>query len=85
MQVNQHKQWVEMVEKLTLARSILGTALIDIDDIVSEINAGRSELSEQSAKILTNTIQILLRSLTNLGTMGPAWSQSLPARMDAIK
>jgi hypothetical protein len=60
MQINQDNQWVNIVAKLALARSILGTATSDIDNIVSEINAGRSNLSEQTATMLENVVKDLM-------------------------
>jgi hypothetical protein len=44
-----NNQWVEIVAKLTLARSILATVILDIDNAVCDIDAGRLSLSKESA------------------------------------
>jgi hypothetical protein len=67
MQINQDNQWASIVARLTLARSILGTANADIDNIVSEIHAGRSNLSEQTAAMLDNVIKDLMSISENIG------------------
>jgi hypothetical protein len=43
-----NNQWVEIVAKLTLARSILASASLNIDNVVCDIDAGHSSLSKQS-------------------------------------
>jgi hypothetical protein len=62
-----NNQWVEIVAKLTLARSILATAIVDIDNAVCDIDAGHSNLSKQSAEILTNMIKELMAYSDEIG------------------
>jgi hypothetical protein len=62
-----NNQWVEIVAKLTLARSILATAILDIDNAVCDIDAGRLSLSKESAKILTAMIQNLTINSDDIG------------------
>ena len=62
-----NNQWVEIVAKLTLARSILSSAIVDIDNIVSDIETGHLSLSKQSAEILINTIKDLMANSDDIG------------------
>ena len=52
---------------MTLARSILASATLDIDNAVSDINAGHSSLSSESAKILKIMINDLMNISNNIG------------------
>jgi len=52
---------------LTLARSILASATLDIDNAVSDINAGHSSLSSESAKILKTMINDLMNISNDIG------------------
>lgn len=67
MQINQNQQWVEMVAKLTLVRSILGTVTADIDNLVSESHAGHSNLSDQQTRILENLVNDLTSISESVG------------------
>jgi hypothetical protein len=52
---------------LTLARSILASASLDIDNVVYDIDAGHSNLSKQSGEILTNMIEELMANSDSIG------------------
>ena len=58
----QNNQWIEIVAKLTLARSILGTAVMEIDDLASDIKAGRIKGTERSLRLLEISIGDLMSS-----------------------
>lgn len=62
-----NNQWVEIVGKLTLARSILASAIQDIDNAVCDIERGHLSLSNQSAKILETTIADLRAASDDIG------------------
>jgi hypothetical protein len=62
-----NNQWVEIVAKLTLARSILASAITAIDNVVCEVDAGHSNLSKQSAEILTDMIKELMADSDSIG------------------
>jgi hypothetical protein len=62
-----NNQWVEIVAKLTLARSILASAITAIDNVVYDIDAGRLSLSKQSAGILTDMTKDLMANSDSIG------------------
>jgi hypothetical protein len=62
-----NNQWVNIVVKLTLARSILATAILDIHNAVCDIDAGHSNLSKQSGEILKNMIKELMANSDSIG------------------
>jgi hypothetical protein len=62
-----NNQWVEIVAKLTLARSILASAITAIDNVVYDVDAGHSNLSKQSGEILTNMIKKLMANSDSIG------------------
>ena len=62
-----NNQWVEIVANLTLARSILATAILNTDTAVCDIDAGRLSLSKELAKILTTMIQYFTITSDDIG------------------
>ncbi|KOR37245.1 MULTISPECIES: hypothetical protein [Planktothricoides] len=62
-----NNQWVEIVAKLTLARSILASAILDIDNAVCDIERGDLSLSKQSVKILETMIADLMANSDDIG------------------
>ena len=62
-----NNQWVEIVAKLTLARSILASATVDIDNVVCDIERGHLSLSKESAKILETMISDLMTTSDGIG------------------
>jgi hypothetical protein len=69
MQNSQNNKWVDIVAKLTLVRSILGIAAAEVDDIINDINAGHSNLSEQTATMLENVIKDLVSIGEDVGNV----------------
>lgn len=62
-----NNQWVEIVAKLTLARSILASAIQDMDNVVCDIERGDLSLSKQSAKILETMINDFMAISDDIG------------------
>ena len=62
-----NNQWVKIIAKLTLARSLLASAILDIDNAVCDIQRGDLSLSKESAKILETMIKDLLNTNEGIG------------------
>ena len=62
-----NNQWVEIVAKLTLARSILASAIQDMDNVVCDIERGDLSLSKQSAQILETLINDFMAISDDIG------------------